>query len=80
MDRDVIEEKLESLRRCLRRIEQKCPASVDELEKDIDLQDILAVNLTRAVQLSVDIAAHWIAELPDVPAPSTRRDVFHAGR
>lgn len=28
MDRDVIEKKLESLRRCLKRIEAKCPAAL----------------------------------------------------
>ncbi len=68
MDRLLIEEKLESLRRCLSRIERKCPASVTELEGDVDLQDIITLNLTRAVQLSVDIAAHWVATLEHVPA------------
>jgi len=65
MDRLLIEEKIESLRRCLSRIEEKCPSSVKELEADVDLQDIITLNLTRAVQLSVDIAAHWIASLND---------------
>jgi len=46
----VIEEKLESLRRCLSRIEDKCPVNVAELEKDVDVQDIITLNLTRAVQ------------------------------
>jgi len=78
MDRLLIEEKLESLRRCLSRIEDKCPASVAELEKDVDVQDIITLNLTRAVQLSVDIAAHWVASLEDVPAPGTMGGMFEA--
>jgi hypothetical protein len=48
--------------------EDKCPVNVAELEKDVDLQDIITLNLTRAVQLSVDIAAHWVASLEDVAA------------
>lgn len=56
MDREVIEQKLESLRRCLQRIETKCPAAAETLAADFDLQDIVALNLSRAVQLCVDIA------------------------
>ena len=51
MDREVVEQKLESLRRCLQRIETKCPAEVDALLTDYDLQDIVSLNLSRAVQL-----------------------------
>jgi len=50
MDRVVIEEKLESLRKCLSRIEQKCPQDVAQLFDNVDLQDIITLNLTRAVQ------------------------------
>ena len=39
MDRDVIEKKLESLRRCVKRIEAKCPADAQTLAVDPDLQD-----------------------------------------
>lgn len=54
MDREVIEQKLKSLRRCLRRIETKCPTDVATLVTDIDLQDIVALNLSRAVQICVE--------------------------
>ena len=57
MDREVIEQKLESLRRCLKRIAEKCPAESEKLINDLDLQDIIALNLSRAVQLCVDIGA-----------------------
>ena len=50
MDRPVIEQKLESLRHCVQRIGEKCPASADILARDQDLQDILSLNLSRAIQ------------------------------
>ncbi|HJR68984.1 MAG TPA: DUF86 domain-containing protein [Gammaproteobacteria bacterium] len=75
MDRPLVEEKLESLRRCVERVSDKTPADVRTLQSDPDLQDIVAVNLTRAVQLSVDIAAHLIAGL-NSPAPDTMGETF----
>lgn len=75
MDRDVIEQKLESLRRCLKRVADKCPADPAALAADPDLQDIVALNLTRAVQLCVDIGAHLIAEL-DLSPPGTMAQTF----
>jgi len=38
MDRQVIDQKLESLRRCLVRIQEKFPARADELQTNLDLQ------------------------------------------
>jgi len=78
MDRSLIAQKLESLRRCIARIQAKCPASASDLVADADLQDIIALNLTRAVQIAVDIAAHLIAAHPDVPAPGTMGQAFDA--
>ena len=75
MDREIVEQKLESLRRCLLRIETKCPSDADTLASDIDLQDIIALNLSRAVQISVDIGAHLIAGM-EVPPPGTMGQTF----
>ena len=75
MDREVIEQKLESLRRCLKRIAEKCPAEPEKLISDLDLQDIIALNLTRAVQLCVDIGAHLIARM-EVAPPDTMGQTF----
>ncbi len=75
MDREVVEQKLESLRRCLRRIETKCPAEAVTLMTDIDLQDIVALNLSRAVQICVDIGAHLIAGM-EVQPPDTMGQTF----
>ncbi|MBK9161504.1 MAG: DUF86 domain-containing protein [Nitrosomonadales bacterium] len=75
MDREVVEQKLESLRRCLQRIETKCPSEASTLVADMDLQDIVALNLSRAVQISVDIGAHLIAGM-EVPPPDTMGQTF----
>lgn len=77
MDREVIEQKLESLRRSLSRVADKCPPDPETLGRDPDLQDIIALNLTRAVQLCVDIGAHLIAGM-EVPPPDTMGQTFDA--
>jgi len=75
MDREVVEQKLESLRRCLLRIETKCPSDAATLAADIDLQDIVSLNLSRAVQISVDIGAHLIAGM-EVSPPDSMGQTF----
>ena len=70
MNSVVIASKLESLRRCLDRITSKKPESLDQLLEDIDMQDILALNLERSIQLCVDIANHILSNLDDSPAMS----------
>lgn len=54
--------KIEALNRCLERLRTKRPDSVEALLGDIDLQDIISINLERAVQLTVDTAAMVSAE------------------
>jgi uncharacterized protein YutE (UPF0331/DUF86 family) len=75
MDRQVIEQKLESLRHCLRRIEAKCPPDARTLAADSDLQDIVTLNLSRAVQACVDIGAHIVSGM-QVPPPDTMGQTF----
>ena len=77
MDRKLIDEKLESLQRCVERIRSRCPKEVSQLATDSDLQDIVALNLTRAVQICVDIAAVVISDSP-LPAPETMGGAFDA--
>jgi len=70
MNSIVIASKLESLRRCLDRIRSKKPDTLNQLLEDIDMQDILALNLERSIQLCVDIANHILSSLDDAPAMS----------
>jgi uncharacterized protein YutE (UPF0331/DUF86 family) len=75
MDKDIISAKLESLRRCLQRIKEKTPLSDATLSNDNDLQDIICLNIERAVQVCVDIASHIIAS-SDLPAPGSMGECF----
>lgn len=74
MDREIIGEKLEALRYCVQRLSTKCPEEAEALQHDADIQDIVAINLARAVQLYVDIATH-IAD-SNAPASNTMADSF----
>ena len=75
MDRVVVRQKLESLRRCLARIRSKEPISLGRLQEDFDLQDIVSLNLTRAVQMAVDIGAHMVSAQTQA-APATMGETF----
>ena len=75
MDKDVILKKLESLSRCIDRIESKNPHSLDVLEEDMDLQDVIVLNLERAVQMCVDIGMHILSSRKLI-LPDTMADTF----
>lgn len=75
MDTRVIAEKLEALRQSVKRVEEKCPDSLEVLVKDRDVQDIVTFNLTRAIQLCVDIGTHIISQSEASP-PETMGAAF----
>lgn len=75
MDNAVILNKIETLRNSISRIENKCPEDVSILIDDYDLQDIISLNLERAIQASVDIALHIIADTEE-KAPPTMGESF----
>lgn len=77
MDAVIVGEKLESLRKCVRRLQEKRAATAADLQADLDRQDIIALNLTRAVQVCVDIAFHVLAAT-DEPVPNTMGEAFEA--
>ncbi len=64
MDAIVLTERLESLRRCVQRIEEKQPQHIDQLKQN-----------TRAVQLCIDIGSHILSHT-NCPAPQTMGSVF----
>lgn len=72
---EVIANKIESIRRCVTRIESTCPATTEMLMEDVDAQDILSINLERAVQLAVDMATYVLARC-EIAAPDTMADAF----
>jgi len=75
MNDQVLLSKLASLKRCVDRIQSKTPSTAADLNGDIDLQDIISLNLQRAVQICVDIASHIVADL-DVRPPMTMAESF----
>ena len=77
MDFEVIAQKLDSLARCIDRVQSSCPGTLAELQNNIDAQDIVTLNLTRAVQLAVDIGAHIVAHSRQ-PAPATMGESFES--
>lgn len=77
MDQWILAEKIESLRRCIQRVEDKKPDNIHLLVQDLDLQDILVLNLTRAVQLSVDIGSHLISDTSEPPPQINGRSFYN---
>ena len=77
MDKQTILSKITSLERCLNRIETKTPVSSEHLKTDFDSQDIVSLNLQRAVQVCVDIAAHLNAQFAD-KAPESMVESFES--
>ncbi len=71
----LIDEKCDTILRCLRRIEEKKTQTLDELRVDPDRRDIIVLNLERTVQACVDVATHFIA-FSSFPAPPTMSDSF----
>lgn len=71
----ITERKLDSLRRCLERVRRWCPDEAEALTVDVDAQDIVSLNLTRAVQLCVDIGAQVLAH-SGAAAPQTMAQTF----
>ena len=61
MTQDVINNKCDIITRCLKRIREKTPSTAEILADDVDAQDIISVNLQRAIQAAVDIASHLIS-------------------
>lgn len=75
MDPLILAEKLESLRRCITRIEERRADSAEALAADVDRQDIVTLNLARAVQLCVDMAAHVLTDASQA-APRSMSEAF----
>lgn len=73
-DMDVILAKTGNIQRCLRRIREATDLKPDSLD-DIDKQDIFVLNLQRAVEAAIDIAAHIVAS-EGLGLASTIKDNF----
>lgn len=75
MDKEVLEAKLAALIRCVHRVKTQGISSVEDLENNIDKQDIIILNLQRAVQICVDIGNHILLDY-DTETPTTMAETF----
>ena len=66
----AFQEKTDSVLRYLSRVKSKKPKTLEFLIDDIDTQDIVVLNLRRAVQTCIDIASYLIAYTDLTPASS----------
>lgn len=73
-DRDVVLAKVASIQRCLTRIRDVTSLDPESLDK-IDAQEIFILNLQRAVQAALDLAAHLVAS-EELGLPEKARDSF----
>ena len=60
MTSDVLLAKLGSIERCLQRIRDVTHGDASSV-RNIDVQDIVVLNLQRAIQSAIDLAAHLIS-------------------
>lgn len=62
MDKLILEKKIDFILRCLNRIDDRIPDSEYDFLRDFDAQDVVILNLTRAVQLSVEalLKSEWV--------------------
>lgn len=75
MDKEVLEAKLAALIRCVHRVKTQGISSIEDLENNIDKQDIIILNLQRAVQICVDIGNHILLDY-DTETPTTMAETF----
>jgi hypothetical protein len=59
-NRDVLIEKVNSIQNCLKRIHDTVQGNLDRLDL-LDVQDIVVLNLQRAVQLVIDMASYVVS-------------------
>jgi len=75
MSNDVILNKIETIERCIKRINQEYRGSEEEFEENYTKQDSVILNLERMAQASIDIATHIIRK-EKFGLPSTSRELF----
>jgi len=73
-DRDIMISKASYVQRCLKRIKDVTSLDPESLENQ-DKQDIFVLNLQRAIQACIDLAAHIVAS-EALGIPETVRENF----
>ena len=76
VDKDLILAKASSVKRHLRRIEEKRNIDLNIFLKDIDLQESILFNLQMAIQNCIDIAANIISD-EGLGVPGSTNEMFY---
>ncbi|OQY08603.1 MAG: hypothetical protein B6I28_04665 [Fusobacteriia bacterium 4572_132] len=71
---EIVFLKIESIEKCLERIEKKLEQDEYNIE-DYDIQDVIVLNLQRACQQSIDLAMFIVSEL-GLGIPRTSVEAF----
>jgi uncharacterized protein YutE (UPF0331/DUF86 family) len=74
VDNDVVLRKVGNIQRCLKRIRDVTGLRPESLD-NLDAQDVFVLNLQRAVQSALDLAAHVIAS-EGLGLPSSLKENF----
>ena len=74
VDRDILLAKIASIQKCLHRI-RKVTSGAPETLNDPDIEDIFVLNLQRAVQAAIDLAAHLVAD-EKIGLPASLKENF----
>jgi uncharacterized protein YutE (UPF0331/DUF86 family) len=74
VEKDVLLQKVNSIQNCLKRIHDAVGPRRQYLE-ELDVQDIAAINLQRAVQLVIDIA-FYVVQGENLGLPENLKSAF----
>lgn len=74
VNHDTLLAKTNNIQNCLQRIHDTIANNTQQLD-DLDAQDIVVLNLQRAIQTAIDMAAHVIAS-EQLGLPTTLKDHF----
>jgi uncharacterized protein YutE (UPF0331/DUF86 family) len=72
---DIVLNKLQTIERCLQRIREEYVGYEEEFEENYTKQDSVILNLERASQATIDIAAH-IVKSSKLGLPQSSRELF----
>lgn len=77
VDRAVLAEKIAAVRDAVARIREVLPPSAEELAADRTRREIVVLNLFVALQESLTLATHWLADA-GLDVPQAYADVFRS--
>jgi uncharacterized protein YutE (UPF0331/DUF86 family) len=75
VDQRVAAARVAAIRDALNRVAQTLPADVEGLATDRTAREVVVLNLFVALQESVALAAHWLAD-DGLHVPDTYREIF----